>query len=137
MTRFDAITADDRRALFADAIRAHDERESAFVTIEAAAENADASDDAPSADESTPWVQFADGTLNLDCTDDELDRLKLLLDEFPSFTVDDLTTPEDVDGTNVRVVARTDDERVGEFVDRVFQRVYNRPDGYRAWVTVV
>ena len=42
MTRFDAITADDRRALFADAIRAHDERESAFVTIEAAAEDADA-----------------------------------------------------------------------------------------------
>ena len=137
VTRFDAATADGRRELFADAIRAHDERDSAFLTIEAAGNGANAGNDAGSGSESTPWVQFADGTLNLDCTDDELDRLKSLLDEFPSFTVDDLTTPEDVDGTNVRVVARTDDERVGEFVDRVFQRVYNRPDGYRAWVTVV
>jgi hypothetical protein len=137
MTRFDAITADDRRALFADAIRAHDERESAFVTIEAAAENADASNDAASADESTPWVQFADGTLNLDCTDDELDRLNSLLDEFRAFTVDDLATPEDADGTNVRVTARTDDERVAEFVDRVFRRVYDRPEEYRAWVAAV
>ncbi|WP_049898818.1 hypothetical protein [Halococcus agarilyticus] len=137
MTRFDAIAADDRQALFADAIRAHDERDSAFLTIEAAAGDANASDDAAAADESTPWIQFADGTLNLDCTDDELDRLKSLLDEFPAFTVDDLATPEDVDGTNVRVTARTDEERVAEFVDRVFRRVYDRPEAYRAWVAAI
>ena len=107
------------------------------MTIEAAAENADASNDAASADESTPWVQFADGTLNLDCTDDELDRLKSLLNEFRAFTVDDLATPEDADGTNVRVTARTDDERVAEFVDRVFRRVYDHPEEYRAWIAAV
>ena len=141
MTRFDAATADTRQELFVDAIRAHTERNSAFLTIEAAK---GAGDEGEAADEGaeeraepTPWVQYADGTLNLDCTDDELDRLKSLLDSFPSFTIDDLATPEDADGTNVRMMARTDDERVGEFVDRAFQRVYDRSDGYRAWVTAI
>lgn len=155
MTRFDAATADTRQELFVDAIRAHTERDSTFLTIEATTVDADGTDDTSESDDAThevggtgdeadatdtdgpPWVQYADGTLNLDCTDDELDRLKSLLDEFPSFTIDDLATPDEADGTNVRVMARTDDERVGEFVDRVFRQVYDRSDGYRAWVTAV
>ncbi|EMA44017.1 hypothetical protein [Halococcus saccharolyticus] len=135
MTRFDAATADARQELFADAIRAHTERNSAFLTIEATTDDTD--EGAGESSEPTPWIQYADGTLNLDCTDDELDRLKSLLDGFPSFTIDDLATPEDVDGTNVRVTARTDDERIAEFADRVFRQVYDRSKGYRAWVAAI
>jgi hypothetical protein len=141
MTRFDATTADARQELFVDAIRAYTERDSAFLTIETAGEAEDeeeaANEGAEGSSESAPWVQYANGMLNLDCTDDELDRLKSLFDEFPSFTIDELATPEETDGTNVRVTARADDERVGEFVDRVFREVYDRPDEYRAWVTAV
>lgn len=137
MTRFDAATEDERRELFADAISAHRERESAFLTIEADSGD-DASNDADdSEDDPAPWVQFADDTLNLDCTDDELGSLKSLLDSFPAFTIEDLTSPEDAEGTNVRVGARTDAERVAAFVERVFRAVYKRPEDYRAWVAAV
>lgn len=128
MTRFDADTPEKRRALIVDAIDAHRERESVFLTLEA---------DPSNGEETPPWVQLADDTLNLDCTDGELERLKALLDEFTSFTVDDLVRPDEAEGTNVRVLARTDDERIAEFVDAVFRRAYDRPESYRLWVTDV
>ena len=142
MTRFDAATADARRELFADAIRAHDERGSAFLTVEteavevsATAENSEeVAGDEPA---DAPWVQFADGVLNLDCTDDELSRLKSLLDEYAEFRIDELTRPEETEGTNVRISARTDPERVAEFVGRIFREVYEYPKDYRAWVVAV
>jgi hypothetical protein len=136
MTRFDAATEDARCELFADAIRAHDERDSAFLTIETAANEGSADEDE---DESVavPWVQFADGMLNLDCTDAELSRLKSLLASFSTFTIDALDSPEDVEGTNVRVAARTDPERVAEFIERVFIEVYEQSEDYQAWVTAV
>jgi hypothetical protein len=132
MTRFDATTEDTRRELFADAIRAHDERDSAFVTIETDTDGNENSEATV-----VPWVQFADGMLNLDCTDAELDRLKSLLDSFSAFTIDALDSPEEADGTNVRVAARTDPERTAEFIDSVFREVYEYPADYRAWVTAV
>jgi hypothetical protein len=156
VTRFDADTPEDRRALVAAGIRAHRARESPFVTVEAepaSVEDADAAEtdplaaDADPADlatgedpgtgeesEPVPWVQFGSDTLNLDCTDEELDALEGLLGEFPSFRVDELTRPEEAEGTNVRVTARADEARVAEFVDRVFREVYGLPGDYRAWV---
>lgn len=128
MTRFDAADPTERRKLFADAVRAHRERDSAFCTLEV-----DGGDDeAP-----RPWVQFADRTFNLDCTDAELDRLESLLDDFPEFRIEAMESPEDVDGTNVRVTARSDANRLAGFVDRVFREVYGRPDDYRAWAAAV
>jgi hypothetical protein len=127
MTRFDAATEEIRRELFADAIRAHEERESAFLTIEAAATD----------EERPPWVQFADGLVNLDCTDDELSRVKTLLNDYPDFRIDELERPEDAEGTNVRVAARTDPKRVAEFIERVFIEVYEQSEDYQAWVTAV
>jgi hypothetical protein len=135
MTRFDATTEDARRELFADAIRAHDERDSAFLTIEVAGAVSAADEDSEAT--VVPWVQFADGVLNLDCTDAELDRLKSLLDPFSAFTIDALDSPEEADGTNVRVVARTDPERTAEFIDSVFREVYEYPADYWAWVAAV
>ena len=131
MTRFDAATEEDRRSLFADAIRAHDERSSTFLTAEADAAASETDEDRP------PWVQFADGLLNLDCTDAELDRLKSLLDDYPEFRIEGLDSPEDAEGTNVRIAARADPERVAGFLDRIFTESYERPTDYRAWVAAV
>ncbi|WP_132059484.1 hypothetical protein [Halorussus amylolyticus] len=146
MTRFDAATPEERRKLFADAIVAHRERASAFCTLEADAdpsattnrdggESEDAETDAPT--EAPPWVQFGDGTLNLDCTDAELDRLKDLLAEFPAFKIDTLTRPEEADGVNVKVSALADPNRVAQCIDRIFRDVYDRPEAFRAWVTAI
>jgi hypothetical protein len=134
VTRFDADTPTDRRELFADAIAAHQERESPFLTIELA--RAETGDDT-SDDETMPWVQFGTPTVNLDCTDAELDTLHALLDDYPELTVEELERPESSEGTNVRITAYADPERLAGFFDRVFREVYDRDEGYRAWVTQV
>ncbi|MFB6126579.1 MAG: hypothetical protein ABEJ79_04690 [Halolamina sp.] len=157
MTRFDADTPTDRRKLFADAVVAHRERASSFLTIEAdeavlsdrdpaddgstaeatsTAEDAE-SDGAETPERQPPWLQFAERTFNLDCTDAELDRLKELLSEYPEFRIDDLESPDDAAGTNVRVSARSDANRLADFADRVFRTVYDCEEEYRAWAVEV
>ena len=130
MSRFHADTTEDRRDLVADAIRAHRERGSRFTTFQTPADR----DDEPD-----PWIQFAapETLVNLDCTDAEFTRLEALLDEFGGCTIDARTSPEDVDGTNVRIEMRVDDERIAQFVDRCFREVYDQPEEYRLWVTDV
>jgi hypothetical protein len=138
MTRFDAADPTERRKLFADAVTAHRERGSAFLTLEAEPADGElgnaADDDDPTP---PPWVQFADETVNLDCTDDELSRLKSLLNDYPEFRIGELERPEEAEGTNVRVTARADANRLADFVDRVFVTVYERPDDYRVWAVQV
>ncbi|MCL9814128.1 hypothetical protein [Natranaeroarchaeum aerophilus] len=131
MTRFDAETAEERRALVEDAIVAHRERTSPFLTLEAELPESAGEDAVP------PWIQLSEDTLNLDCTDAELDRLKSLLDEYRSFSVDELVRPEEAEGTNARVLARTDDERIAQFVEDVFRQVYDRGEDYRLWAAEV
>lgn len=125
MTRFDAATPAERQALYADAIAAHRARASAFVTIEAAV--------GPEAG-AIPWVQFAEGIINVDCTEDELEALKGLLEEYPAFSIDELTRPEEVEGVNARIAARTDDDRIAEAIDGIFREVYGLEEGFTAWV---
>ncbi|MFC7114396.1 hypothetical protein ACFQH2_04670 [Natronoarchaeum sp. GCM10025703] len=132
MTRFDAETPKDRRALAEDAIAAHRERDSAFLTLEAELPAETTDEDAVA-----PWIQLAEDTLNLDCTDTELDRLKSLLDEYPSFTVDELVRPEEAEGTNARILARTDDERIAQFVEDAFRQVYEQDEEYLLWAAGV
>jgi len=131
MTRFDAETAEERRALAEDAIAAHRERTSPFLTLEAELSENAGEDAVP------PWIQLAEDTLNLDCTDAELDRLKSLLDSYRAFSVDELVRPEEAEGTNARVLARTDDERIAQFVEDVFREVYEREGDYRLWAIEV
>lgn len=131
MTRFEAETPRERRKLFADAVVAHRNRGSAFLTVEAER------DPEIDGDDPGPWIQFAERTFNMDVTDEELDRLKSLLDEFPEFRIDQLETPEEAEGTNVRISARSDANRLAGFVDRAFQAVYGRSDEYLAWVTAI
>ena len=154
MTRFDADAPTERRKLFAAAVGAHRERGSPFLTIEPEPtpaeeaamaaegededgneEDADLSEAAP--ERSVPWIQFAEQTVNLDCADEELDRLTDLLNDYPEFRIDEMERPEDAHGTNVRITARADANRLAGFFDQVFQRVYGRDEGYRAWIVEI
>ena len=131
MTRFDADDPRERRKLFAEAIAAHRTRASPFVTFEADVDPAD-DDDAP-----RPWVQFGEKTFNLDVTDGELDDLKSLAGEFPAFRIEQLESPDEAEGTNVRVTARSDANRLATFADRLFLDVYGHEETYRAWVAAI
>ncbi|WP_435183811.1 hypothetical protein [Halobellus sp. EA9] len=132
MSRFDADDPRERRKLFADAIAAHRTRASAFLTLEADHDPEIDGEDSPA-----PWVQFAESTFNLDVDDEELTALNDLVDDFPAFRIDQLESPEEAEGTNVRITARSDANRLAAFADRVFLEVYGRDDGYRAWVTAI
>jgi hypothetical protein len=137
MTRFDADTPAERRKLFAEAVTAHRTRGSPFLTVEVASDPAlDGTDDDGDALPG-PWIQFAEKTFNLDVTDDEHERLEALLDDFREFRIDEVSSPEESEGTNVRITARSDANRLAAFVDRAFQDVYGRDEDYRAWVTRV
>ncbi|KAB1193590.1 hypothetical protein GJR96_09085 [Haloferax sp. MBLA0076] len=131
MTRFEADTPRERRKLFADAVTAHRNRGSAFLTIEAE-RDPDIDGESPG-----PWIQFGERTFNVDVTDDELARLKDLLSEFPEFRIDQLESPDEAEGTNVRITARSDANRLAGFADRVFQTVFERTEDYRAWVVAI
>jgi hypothetical protein len=137
MTRFEAETPAERRKLFADGIVAHRNRGSAYLTIETDPDpELDGTDD-DGDPLPTAWVQFSEQTFNLDVTDEELERLKAMLQEFPEFRIDQLESPETAEGTNVRVSARSDANRLSAFVDRTFQEVYGRDEDYRAWVVAL
>ncbi|RQG91369.1 hypothetical protein EA462_05175 [Natrarchaeobius halalkaliphilus] len=157
MTRFDATEPNDRRKLYVDAITAHRERGSAFLTLEVddselggdelGTEETDHVDGdrkrnsrettGPDPELGTPWIQFSDGTINLDCTDDELEELKAVLGEFPAFKISELTRPDDAPGTNAHVSAKADPNRIGQFLDAVFRRVYGLPAEFRVWVVAL
>jgi len=140
MTRFDAADTAERRKLFAEAVLAHRNRGSQFCTIEVDPADApgtgesDADDDEPTP---VPWIQFAEKTFNLDCAEAELDRLKGLLSEFPACRIDRIERPEESEGANVRITARSDANRLGQFADRALQATYELDDDYRAWVTQI
>jgi hypothetical protein len=137
MTRFDADTPAERRKLFVDAITAHRKRGSAFLTVEVDGDPALDGVDEDGDPLPAPWVQFAEKTFNLDVTDDERDRLEQLLEEYREFRIEALNSPEESEGTNVRITARSDANRLAGFVDHLVQHVYGRDESYRAWVTRV
>jgi hypothetical protein len=137
MTRFSADTPAERRKLFAEAVTAHRTRGSPFLTIEVDADpELDGTDD-DGDPLPAPWVQFSEQTFNLDVREEERARLETLLDEFREFRIEELSSPDEAEGTNVRITARSDANRLAGFVDHVFQHVYARDEAYRAWVTQI
>lgn len=157
MTRFSASTPTERRKLVVDAITAHRERGSAFCTLvaelEPAAEPAidseaepmaaaegdetEETDETEAETELPPWIQFGDRTLNVDCTDEELDALTELVREFPAFKIEQLESPENAEGTNVRISAKADANRIAQFVERAFRDVYGRSESVTVWAVEV
>lgn len=164
MTRFDASEPTERRKLFADAVTAHRERASPFLTAQVAAVDDDvvfgsgdgstdegddsvdwdvgghdgsADGDTDEAERAPPWIQFGDREFNVDCTDAELDRLETLLNDYPEFRIDQLESPDEAEATNVRITARSDANRLAEFAERAFREVYEQPADYRLWITEV
>ena len=135
MTRFSASAPAERRQLYVDAITAHRERGSGFLTLEADSAGREERDESEPLN--APWVQFADGTINIDCTDAELEALKALLEDFPAFKIDDLTRPDEADGINVRVSAKADPNRIAQCIDDVFLEVYGLPSTVRIWAVDV
>ncbi|WP_224449152.1 hypothetical protein [Haloprofundus salilacus] len=135
MTRFDADDPSERRKLFADAVSAHRTRASDFLTIQVDAAEEPELDE--TADPTPPWVQFFQQTVNVDCTDAELDRLKTLVGDYPEFRIDELEQPEEAEGTNVRITARADPNRLADFFERTIREVYGYGEDYRAWVVAV
>jgi len=133
MTRFAAAESTERRKLYVDAITAHRDRGHGFVTLEVDPESI-ADHDGTDPDLGVPWIQFSDGTVNLDCTESELDELKSVLGAFPAFKIDEIHRPEGAEGVNVRVSAKADPNRIAQFIDTVFQRVYDLPAEGRVWV---
>jgi len=83
-----------------------------------------------------PWIQFGDGTVNLDCTDAELETLKTVIGEFSAFKIDELIRPEEAEGSTPGS-AKADPNRIAQFVDEVFLEVYDLPAGFRVWVAEV
>ncbi|GAA0228229.1 hypothetical protein ACFFQF_12345 [Haladaptatus pallidirubidus] len=141
MSRFSADTPTERRKLVVDAITAHRERGSPFCTLLVEyvpeEESGDEPDEDAESQEAPPWIQFGDRTLNLDCTDEELDRLKTLLREFPAFKIEQLESPEEAEGTNVRISAKADVNRIAQFVERALQTVYECPKSTTIWAVEV
>ncbi|WP_435551607.1 hypothetical protein [Natrinema sp. CGMCC1.2065] len=146
MTRFDAAEPAERRKLYVDAITAHRERNSAFCTFEvdeseleadAGSGAEDTTTDEATTDPGVPWIQFGDGTINLDCTDAELESVKSRLEAFPAFKIDDLHRPEEAEGVNVRISAKADPNRIAQFLDDVFLEVYELPSTVRVWVVEI
>ena len=132
MTRFDAATESERLSLFADAAAAHRTRGSDVMTVDV-----DPESDVTDGGEIPPWIQLTGTEVVLDCTDEELDRLKELVAEFPEFRIDELVSPEDAEGTNAVITARSDANRVAGFIERAFLDVYELEPEYRAWVTAI
>lgn len=128
MTRFSATDPPERQLLFAEAVRAHRQRASSYLTIESTC-----GDD----EEPAPWIQFSDAICNLDCTEAELDRLKSLLGKYPAFKIHELARPEDADGVNVRISAKVDEKRLAQFFEQVFREVFECPEQFEAWVTEI
>ncbi|GAB3684206.1 hypothetical protein GCM10028857_12880 [Salinarchaeum chitinilyticum] len=158
MTRFDAATPAERRSLVADTIVAHRERGSIFCTVEADAppggpievdEEATAADvgedanavegAAAEASDAPAWIQFsaAESQLNLDCTDEEYDRITDVLGTASAFTIDDQASPEDADGRNLRVTSYADPERIADVVDRIFVEGFDYEADFRLWATEI
>ncbi|WP_227353754.1 hypothetical protein [Haladaptatus salinisoli] len=135
MSRFSADAPKERRKLVADAIAAHRTRGSAFCTLQAGFDPEAAAE--AEREEVPPWIQFGDNTINADCTDEELERLKALLREFPAFKVEELHSPEEAEGTNVRISAKADANRIAQFVERAFREAYECPETFTLWAVEV
>lgn len=138
MTRFEASTPKERRALVAEAVTAHRKRGSDAAVFEADCGDGggNGSRDRNGGGTGTSRIEYSDRTLTLAVDPAERDRLDTFLDEFPVFKIEQPATRKAPGGV-VHVSAIADQKHAADFVDRAFAAVYGCPDDFRLWVTAV
>lgn len=120
MTRFDAATPAERRALYAEAVAAHRKRGSGGAAF-AAGEHR---------------IDLTETGVRFELDDDRRASLEELLDEYPVFKIAQPATRKAPDGV-VYVSAVTDAKHLGDFLDDAFRRVFDRPEDYEGWVVAL
>ncbi|MFW5965693.1 MAG: hypothetical protein ACOCP3_02995 [Halodesulfurarchaeum sp.] len=135
MSRFAASSPEGRRSLIAEAIAAHRERDSDFLTV-AVEESAVESTDTPAGP--PPWVQYRyrDELLNLDCTDSELPSVRSALETIGGATIRE-QQQVDPGGVNLRVAVPGDAERVAMAIETILREGFELPEGVRLWVVSI
>ncbi len=133
MNRFAAATEAERKSLAVAAIRAHRERGSPFLTLEAEPETDEEGDAGP-----PPWIQYRDqvGQLNLDCTETELESIRAAIDAIGGVRITDQESVED-GGTNLRIIVPGDDERIGHVVETLLTEGFGLPSDVRIWAAEI
>ncbi|MFW5900503.1 MAG: hypothetical protein ACOCTH_01845 [Halodesulfurarchaeum sp.] len=131
MNRFAGSTRAERESLIEAAIRAHRERKSSFLTVEADPNHSDSAGPAP-------WMQYRaqDAICNLDCRDGELDSITATVDSLGGITiVEQSSVPEG--GTNLRLRIPGDDKRVAQVIETLFIDGFGLSDSFRLWATAI
>lgn len=120
MTRFDAVTPADRRALYAEAVTAHRKRGS-----ERAAFVADGH-----------CIELTETGVRFELDEGSRAALESLLAEYPVFKVAQPATRKAPDAV-VFVSAVTDAKHLGDFLDDAFRHVFDLPEDYEGWVVAL
>lgn len=113
MTRFEASTPAERRALFAEAVAAHRKRGSEVAIFEAGDHR----------------VRYADRVVRFNLVAEERDRLDGLLEEFPVFKLKQPETRKADPGV-VYVSALADAKHAADFLDTAFRQVFDQTEEY-------
>lgn len=131
MNRFAGTTRTERETLIEAAIRAHRERQSPFLTVEADPDRRDSAGPAP-------WIQYRaqDAICNLDCRDGELDPIRATVDSIGGVTIVEQESVVE-GGTNLRLRIPGDDNRVAQVIETLFIDGFGLSDSFRLWVTTI
>lgn len=119
MTRFDADTPADRRALYAEATAAHRRRDGDRAVFEAGEDRIE-----------------LDEHLRFSVDAREREALAALLEDFPVFKLAQPATRRTDEGVVV-VSAVTDPKHLADFLEAAFRRVYGHDTDYTGWVTAI
>lgn len=130
MTVSDASGTTSSRVQIVQAIMTHRQRGSDHTILEAIVDKAAGTVQ----EEPPPHIEYADGTLSFDLTAAQRTRLDALLEDFPVFKPKQPTTQTPSEG-GVSLSAIADPKHTADFVDAVFQSVYEVPDGYTVRTT--
>lgn len=109
----EAHTERDRLALITETIAAHRKRDSDRAVFET----------------DTARLEYADRTITLDVSDGGRERLDAVLASFPVFKIEQPATRKAPAGT-VHIAAIADPKHTADFIERVFQAVYQHGAEY-------
>ncbi|MFP4530184.1 MAG: hypothetical protein ACLFNC_02720 [Halodesulfurarchaeum sp.] len=137
MNRFAGTTSAERESLIVAAIRAHRERQSPYLTVEAEPE-ADSERTGEANGGPPPWIQYRDrdDRLNLDCTAAELSSIRAAVDRIGGVHITEQESVE-TGGTNLRIGVSGEDERVAHVIEQLLVDGFGLPADHRLWATEI